>query len=120
MPPPSEHSTTFKVEQKVTGIEETKKLTASNNELAVSYDRVAASRKKFEDDLARSKQSGGTQWAALPPQGPGQSQYGLAWTEAMKWTTPPGSVPRMSPIFFRTWYQTSGTAFGGVSSFRTT
>ena len=30
---------------------------------------------------------------------------------------PAGSVLRMSPIFFRTWYQVSVTADGGAESF---
>ena len=30
--------------------------------------------------------------------------------------TPAGSVPRMSPIFLRTWYQTFATSFGGEVS----
>jgi hypothetical protein len=35
-------------------------------------------------------------------------------------STPCGSVWRMSPMFLRTWYQTSGTASGGVAPFRST
>ena len=34
--------------------------------------------------------------------------------------TPAGRVWRMSPIFLRTWYQTSGTAAGGVDCLRST
>ena len=34
--------------------------------------------------------------------------------------TPAGSVERMSPMFLRTWYQTSGTSAGGVDCFRST
>ena len=35
-------------------------------------------------------------------------------------TVPIGSVWRMSPMFLRTWYQTSATASGGVDCFRST
>ena len=35
-------------------------------------------------------------------------------------TTPCGSVPRMSPTFLRTWYQTSAIDAGGADCSRST
>jgi hypothetical protein len=35
-------------------------------------------------------------------------------------TSPSGNVPRMSPIFLRTWYQIPGTAAAGVVPLRLT